>query len=82
MSDEIEKNNIMNFPSEDMDNLRILEALLFAANEPLDAESLKARLPKGTNLNKLLNLIEYIPSIYSFFLFLKEVSIYCFLNVY
>ena len=37
MSDEIEKNNVMNFPSEDMDNLRILEALLFAANEPLDA---------------------------------------------
>ena len=27
MSDEIEKNNVMNFPSEDMDNLRILEAL-------------------------------------------------------
>ena len=39
MSDEVEKNNVMNFPSEDMDNLRILEALLFAANEPLDAES-------------------------------------------
>ena len=58
MSDEVEKNNVMNFPSDDMDNLRILEALLFAANEPLDAESLKARLPKGTNLNKLLNLIE------------------------
>ena len=38
MSDEVEKNNVMNFPSEDMDNLRILEALLFAANEPLDAE--------------------------------------------
>ena len=36
MSDELEKNNVMNFPSEDMDNLRILEALLFAANEPLD----------------------------------------------
>ena len=58
MSDEIEKNNVMNFPSKDMDNLRILEAILFAANEPLDAESLKARLPKNTNLNKLLNLIE------------------------
>ena len=58
MSDEVEKNNVMNFPSEDMGNLRILEALLFAANEPLDAESLKARLSKGTNLNKLLNLIE------------------------
>ena len=38
MSDEVEKNNVMNFPSQDMDNLRILEALLFAANEPLDTE--------------------------------------------
>ena len=26
MSEEIEKNNVMNFPSEDMDNLRILKS--------------------------------------------------------
>ena len=52
MSDEVENNNVMNFPSEDMDNLRILEARLFAENEPLDEENLKARLPNGTNLNK------------------------------
>ena len=50
--------NIMNFPSEHMDNLRVLEALLFAASEPLDAESMKARLPKGSNLNKLLSLLK------------------------
>ena len=43
----------MNFPSEDMDNLRILEALLFAANEPLDAESLKARLPEGYKFKQI-----------------------------
>ena len=41
-----------------MDNLRVLEALLFAASEPLDAESMKARLPKGSNLNKLLSLLK------------------------
>ena len=58
MSKEHQTDNIMNFPSEHMDNLRVLEALLFAANEPLDAESMKARLPKGSNLNKLLSLLK------------------------
>ena len=52
MTEENVVNNVMDFPSEHRDSLRILEALLFAASEPLDAESLKARLPKGVNLNK------------------------------
>ena len=58
MSKEHQTDNVMNFPSEHMDNLRVLEALLFAASEPLDAESMKARLPKGSNLNKLLSLLK------------------------
>ena len=58
MSEESKTSNVMDFPSEHRENLRILEALLFAANEPWDAESLKARLPKGANLTKLLNLIK------------------------
>ena len=58
MSKENQADNIMNFPSEHMDNLRVLEALLFAASEPLDAESMKARLPKGSNLIKLLSLLK------------------------
>ncbi len=58
MSEESKTSNVMDFPSEHRENLRILEALLFAANEPLDAESLKARLPKGANLSKLINLIK------------------------
>ena len=58
MIKENQADNIMNFPSEHMDNLRVLEALLFAASEPLDAESMKARLPKGSNLNKLLSLLK------------------------
>ena len=58
MSEDSKTSNVMDFPSEHRENLRILEALLFAANEPLDAESLKARLPKGANLTKLLNLIK------------------------
>ena len=58
MAEDKTVNNVMDFPSEHRDNLRILEALLFAASEPLDAESLKARLPKDANLNKLLGLIK------------------------
>ena len=58
MTEKKHINNISDFPSEHRDNLRVLEALLFAANEPLDAESLKARLPKDANLTKLLSLLK------------------------
>lgn len=58
MSKDNQINNISDFPSEHRDNLRILEALLFAASEPLDAESMKARLPKNADLTKLLNLMK------------------------
>lgn len=37
---------------------RILEALLFAAAEPLDDDSLLARLPDGADLEKLLEILE------------------------
>lgn len=40
--------------SEQAQHLRILEALLFAAVEPLDAESLIARLPDGADLPRLI----------------------------
>ncbi len=40
--------------SEQAQQLRILEAVLFAAVEPLDAESLIARLPDGAELPKLI----------------------------
>ncbi len=40
--------------SEQAQHLRILEAVLFAAVEPLDAESLIARLPDGAELPQLI----------------------------
>ena len=58
MNKDNQINNISDFPSEHRDNLRILEALLFAASEPLDVESMKARLPKNANLTKLLSLMK------------------------
>ena len=40
--------------AERADELRILEALLFAAEEPLDEKTLAARLPAGVDLRSLL----------------------------
>ncbi len=40
--------------SDDAPNLRILEALLFAASEPVDAAELAERLPAGTDVGALL----------------------------
>jgi segregation and condensation protein B len=36
------------------ENLRMVEALLFAAREPLSAEEIAARVPEGTDVNALL----------------------------
>jgi len=45
------------------EELRILEALLFAAEEPLDEKTLAARLPAGVDVRALLNALqaEYAP---------------------
>ena len=40
------------------EHLRVLEALLFAANEPLDEASLAARLPDGADLKALLEELQ------------------------
>jgi len=40
------------------EELRILEALLFAAEEPLDEKTLAARLPTGTDLRALLRQLQ------------------------
>ncbi len=44
--------------SDDARDLRLLEALLFAASEPLDAASLSQRLPPGTDVAALLARLE------------------------
>ena len=41
-------------PVERTEELRILEALLFAADEPLDEKVLAARLPAGCDVRALL----------------------------
>jgi segregation and condensation protein B len=48
--------------SETGESLRMLEALLFASNEPLDEKQLAARLPEGTDLTALLEGLQEIYS--------------------
>ena len=44
--------------NERAEELRILEALLFAADEPLDEKALAARLPAGADVRALLNQLQ------------------------
>ena len=48
------KNNIISFPNEMTEEEKEIEAILFAAEEPLDEESIRVKITKGKNLLKSL----------------------------
>jgi segregation and condensation protein B len=52
------KNNIISFPSSPSKLERQVEAILFAASEPLDIETIENRIQVGTNIKKVLETIE------------------------
>ena len=52
------KNNVVNFPSGLSEGEREVEAILFAAAEPLDIESIEARISKKTNVLKILEKLQ------------------------
>ena len=52
------KNNIIDFPSSPTKLERQVEAILFAASEPLDIETIEKRLQINTNLNKILENLQ------------------------
>ena len=54
------KNNIINFPSSPPKLERQVEAILFAALEPLDLETIEKRLQTDTNIKKILLNIKEI----------------------
>ncbi len=48
---DVNETNIANFtPSEQREQLRMLEALLLAASEPLDLATLSSRLPQDADI--------------------------------
>ena len=52
------KNNIIDFPKSLSKNERKVEAILFAASEPLDKETIEKRLQANTNIEKILEKIK------------------------
>jgi len=54
------KNNIINFPSAPSILERQVEAILFAAAEPLDVETIEKRVKTNTNIKKILENIKKV----------------------
>ena len=52
------KDNIINFPKNLSKNERKVEAILFAASEPIDKETIEKRLQSNTNIDKILEKIK------------------------
>ena len=55
---KIKKNNIVNFPSNVSEGEREIEAILFAAAEPLDVDTIEAKISKKINVLKTLEKLQ------------------------
>ena len=55
---KLKKNNIISFPNEMTEEEKEIEAILFAAEEPLDEDSIRAKITKGKNLLKSLTKLQ------------------------
>ena len=54
------KDNIINFPSSPSKLERQVEAILFAASEPLDIETIEKRIQTDTNIKKILDNLKEV----------------------
>ena len=54
------KNNVIKFPASPSKLERQIEAILFAASEPLDIETIEKRVQTNTNIKKILENIKQI----------------------
>ena len=52
------KNNIIDFPSKLSQIEREIEAIIFAAAEPLTIETIESKISKKTNVSKILEKLE------------------------
>ena len=55
---KLKKNNVLNFPSNISEGEREVEAILFAASEPLDVETIESKINKKINVQKILEKIQ------------------------
>jgi len=59
---KIKKHNIVNFPSIISESEREVEAILFAAAEPLEVETIESKISKKNNVLKILEKLQQIYS--------------------
>ncbi len=59
---KVKKNNILNFPSSLTDGEREVEAILFAAAESLDVDTIESKISKKINVLKILEKLQKIYS--------------------
>ena len=52
------KINVINFPSKLLDGEREVEAIIFAAAEPLDIDTIESKISKNINIEKVLKKIQ------------------------
>ena len=52
------KNNIVSFPSKTSSTEKEIEAIIFAAAEPLDIETIESKLSKKVNIEKILEKLQ------------------------
>ena len=62
MKKDNKENNIVNFPAKLSDGEREVEAILFAAAEPLDIDTIESKLSKKINTVKILEKLQTIYS--------------------
>ena len=60
MNNEKKKNNIISFPDKLSNGEREVEAIIFAAAEPLDVDTIKQRVSKKIDINKILKKLQNI----------------------
>ena len=58
INEENEKNNIVNFPSSLSEGEKEIEAILFAAAEPLDVSTIEEKVQKKVNVLNILNKLQ------------------------
>ena len=57
--EKISKNNIVSFPSKLTDIEKEIEAVIFAAAEPLDVDTIESKISKKANVAKLLEKLQH-----------------------
>ena len=65
MKSRNQKNNVINFPTSMSESEREIEAILFAAEEPLDIESIESKIKKKKNITKSLGTAKNLSGLMS-----------------